>query len=365
MTLDMGNTDKLSEFRREAQRLGFSVDPPSINRSGVAFEVHGTSDGSLAIRYALAALKGVGVQAVESLVAARGDKPFKDLGDLARRINPRQVNKKTLESLIAAGAMDELEPDRAKALAAVDAILAMANRAQDEAVAGQGDIFGGLGAPEPLRIPPHKPWQATERLQREYDAIGFFLSGHPLDEYAGVLRRLKVQSFAEFARAVKGGATVGKLAATVLDRSERRTRSGSKMGIFALSDRSGHFEAIIFQEGLNQFRDTLEPGQAVIIVVQGQLEGEDVRVRIQSAEPLDKAAARLPTSLRIVLNDEKPLPELASLLKDRGDGEVTIVLPLDGGTREVEIKLPGGIRATPQLAGQLRIVPGVIAVEHA
>jgi DNA polymerase-3 subunit alpha len=137
------------------------------------------------------------------------------------------------------------------------------------------------------------------------------------------------------------------------------------MGIFALSDRSGHFEAIIFQEGLNQFRDTLEPGQAVIIVVQGQLEGEDVRVRIQSAEPLDKAAARLPTSLRIVLNDEKPLPELASLLKDRGDGEVTIVLPLDGGTREVEMKLPGGIRATPQLAGQLRIVPGVIAVEHA
>jgi DNA polymerase III subunit alpha len=365
MTLDMGNTDKLSEFRREAQRLGFSVDPPSINRSGVAFEVHGTSDGSLAIRYALAALKGVGVQAVESLVAARGDKPFKDLGDLARRINPRQVNKKTLESLISAGAMDELEPDRAKALAAVDAILAMANRAQDEAVAGQGDIFGGLGAPQPLRIPPHKPWQVAERLQREYDAIGFFLSGHPLDEYAGVLRRLKVQSFAEFARAVKGGATVGKLAATVLDRSERRTRSGSKMGIFALSDRSGHFEAIIFQEGLNQFRDTLEPGQAVIIVVQGQLEGEDVRVRIQSAEPLDKAAARLPTSLRIVLNDEKPLSEVASLLKDRGDGEVTIVLPLDGGTREVEMKLPGGIRATPQLAGQLRIVPGVIAVEHA
>ena len=97
MTLDLSNTDKLSEFRREAQRLGFRVDPPSINRSGVTFEVHADGDGQLSIRYALAAIKGVGQQAVESLVAARGSQAFKDLSDLARRINPRLVNKKTLE----------------------------------------------------------------------------------------------------------------------------------------------------------------------------------------------------------------------------------------------------------------------------
>ena len=365
MTLDMSNTDKLSEFRREAQRLGFRVDPPSINKSGIAFDVHADPDGQLSIRYALAAIKGVGQQAVESLIAARGEKPFKDLGDLARRINPRLFNKKTLESLIAAGALDELEKDRARSFAGVDAIMALANRSQDEATAGQGDIFGSLGEPEPLRIPPHKPWQASDRLQREYDAIGFFLTGHPLDDYAGILKRLRVQTYAEFVRAARGGVTVGRLAATVLDRTERRTKSGSKMGILNLSDRTGHFEAIIFQEGLNQYRDTLEPGQAVILVVQGQVEGEDIRLRIQTAEPLDRAASRLPTALRVTIDDEKALASVSGELKERGDGEVSIIIQLEGGAREVELKLPGGYRATPQVAGMLRTLPGVLAVEHA
>ena len=168
----------------------------------------------------------------------------------------------------------------------------------------------------------------------------------------------------DFARDARGGATVGKLAATVLDRSERRTKSGSKMGIFALSDRSGHFESIIFQEGLNQFRDVLEPGQAVVLIVQAQVEGEDVRIRIQSAEPLEKAASRLPSSLRITLSDASPMPALSGALKERGDGEILIILPIDGGIKEVEMKLPGGFRATPQIAGAIRTIPGVVSVEH-
>lgn len=368
MTLDMSNTDKLSEFRREAQRLGFRVDPPSINRSGVTFDVHVDNDGQLSIRYALAAIKGVGQQAVESMVEARGDKPFKDLGDLARRINPRLFNKKTLESLISAGALDEIEKDRARAHAAIEVVMATANRTQDQASAGQADIFGGLGGePEPLRIPAHKPWLASERLQREYDAIGFFLTGHPLDDYKGVLRRLKVQTYAEFVKAVKSGANVGRVAATVLDRSERRTKTGNKMGILNLSDQTGHFEAIIFQEGLNQFRDLLEPGTAVIVLLQGSIEGEDVRVRIQSVDLLEKAASKLPASIRIVMQDERPIPSISELVnakgEGKGDGEISLVLALGG--REVEMKLPGSYRATPKLAGALRAVPGVLEVEHA
>ena len=360
MTLDMSNTDKLSEFRREAQRLGIRVEPPSINRSGVVFEVH---DG--AIRYALAAVKGVGRQAVESVIAARKDGPFRDLGDFARRLNPRLVNKRTLESLIAAGAFDEIEPDRARATAALDAIVAEANRTQEQAAAGQGDIFGNLGGPEPLRIPPYEPWLPADRLQREYDAIGFFLTGHPLDEYEAVLKKLRTQRYAEFVRAVKQGAGMGRVAATVLDRQERRTKSGSKMGIFALSDQSGQFEAIIFSEGLNQYRDLLEPGRAVLLTLQANVEGEDVRSRIVAAEPLDVAASRLPQSLRIFLKDEKPIPSVAERLKEKGDGEVILVLMLDEGGREVEMKLPGGYRATPQVAGALKAVPGVISVEAA
>lgn len=245
MTLDLSNTDKLSEFRREAQRLGIRVEPPSINRSGVVFEVHADVEDVLSIRYALAAIKGVGQQAVESLVESRASAPFKDLGDLARRLNPRMTNKRTLESLIAAGALDDFEPNRAKATAAIEVMMATANRAVSEAAAGQGDIFGGVGDPEPLRVQPFQPWTTADRLQREYEAIGFFLTGHPLDDYGSVLRRLSVQRFSDFARAVRGGATTGRVAATVLDRNERRTKSGNKMGILALSDQTGDRKSVV------------------------------------------------------------------------------------------------------------------------
>src|SRR3978361_273654 len=123
MTLDMGNTDKLAEFRAEAERLGIKVDPPSINRSGVAFDVDGNT-----IIYALAALKGVGQQAVESIVEARAAGKFKDLADFAARVNPRAVNKRVLESLATAGAFDTFEPNRARVLSAMDQVLGRAQR---------------------------------------------------------------------------------------------------------------------------------------------------------------------------------------------------------------------------------------------
>ena len=156
-------------------------------------------------------------------------------------------------------------------------------------------------------LPPVEPWLPAERLRREYDAIGFFLSGHPLDDYAIALKRLRVQSWAEFCRAVKSGATAGKVAATVVSRMERRTKTGNKMGIFGLSDPTGHFEAVLFSEGLAQFRDVLEPGAAVLLQLGAELQGEDVRARILQAEPLDDAAAKTQKGLRIFLRDTKPL----------------------------------------------------------
>src|SRR4249920_2913975 len=128
MTLSMGNTDKLAEFRAEAERLAIKVESPSINRSGVEFEVAGNT-----IHYALAALRGVGRQAVEAIVAARGEEPFADLADFARRINPRAVNKRVVESLIAAGAFDAIEKNRARVLAVADTILATAQRTHEDA----------------------------------------------------------------------------------------------------------------------------------------------------------------------------------------------------------------------------------------
>ncbi len=368
MTLDMGNTDKLAEFRAEAERLGIKVEPPSINRSGLEFEPAGNT-----IHYALSALRGVGRQAVESVIAARGERPFADLADFARRINPRAINKRVLESLVAAGAFDATEPNRARVFAAVDAILGTAQRAHEDAVLGQSELFAGPSAPERLVLPAVEPWLPAQRLQREFDAIGFFLSGHPLDDYAAALKRLRVQPWSEFARAVKAGASAGRVAGTVVARTERRTRNGTKMGIIGLSDPSGHYEAVLFAEGLAQYRDLLEPGSAVLLFLTAEVQGDEVRARIQSVEPLDQAAAKMQKGLRVFLRDDAPIEGVAKRLEpiklpsarngaDHADGEVSMVLMLENGN-EVEVKLPGRFKVSPQIAGAIKAVTGVVTVE--
>jgi DNA polymerase-3 subunit alpha len=366
MTLDMGNTDKLAEFRAEAVRLGIKVEPPSINRSDVEFEVAGNT-----IYYALAALRGVGRQAVQSILDARGEDPFADMADFARRINPRAINKRVLESLAAAGAFDGLEPNRARSFAAVDIVLAAAQRAHDNAALGQDELFGGSTTKEPLALPVLEPWLPAERLQKEFDAIGFFLTGHPLDDYAVALKRLRVQSWAEFARAVKAGTGGGRVAGTVVARTERRTRNGTKMGIIGLSDPSGHYEAVLFAEGLAQYRDLLEPGTAVLLFLTAEVQAEEVRARIQSVEPLDEAAAKMQKGLRVFLRNEAPIDGLVRRLEptgasrngaDQSDGEVSMVLMLQNGS-EVEVKLPGRFKVSPQIAGAIKAVAGVVTVE--
>jgi len=362
MTLDMGNTDKLAEFRAEAERLGIKVEPPSINRSGVAFDVQGKT-----IIYALAALKGVGKQAVETIVEARKERPFADLADFASRINPRAVNKRVLESLAAAGAFDEFERNRARVFAGMDKVLGFAQRSHESAAVGQSELFGGGGTRETIVLPNVEPWLPAERLKREYEAVGFFLSGHPLDDYAAVLKKLRVQPWAEFARSVKNGNTAGKVAGTVVSRQERRTKTGNKMGIIGLSDPTGAYEAVIFSEGLAEYRDLLEPGNAVLMFLSAEVQGDEVRARIQSAEPLDAAAANLQKGLRVFLRDPAPLEAVARRLEPspravNGDGEVSMVLLLAQGA-EVEVKLPGRFKVSPQIAGAIKAVPGVVTVE--
>ena len=378
MTLDLNNTDKLSEFRSEAQRIGIKVEAPSINRSGASFDV---ADGT--IYYALAALKGVGPQAIELIVEARRNGPFTSLADFAARANPRAINKRVIESLAAAGAFDAIESNRARVFAGAEAILAACQRSHEAQSIGQNDMFGNAADAPTIMLPQIEPWLPAERLRREYDAIGFFLSGHPLDDYATVLKRLRVQSWAEFSRAVKTGATAGRVAATVVSRMERRTKTGNKMGIMGLSDPTGHFEAVLFSEGLAQYRDVLEPGAAVLLQLGAELQGEDVRARVLHAEPLDDAAAKTQKGLRIFLRDTRPLDSIAKRLQigetaqgngsrpvqakpaappAGADGDVSLVLMLDLET-EIEMKLPGRFKVSPQIAGAIKAVAGVVDVQ--
>ncbi|MCL2429621.1 MAG: DNA polymerase III subunit alpha, partial [Alphaproteobacteria bacterium] len=179
MSLAISNTDRLAALKQEAERMGIPILPPDVNLSGADFAVERQRDGSLAIRYALAAVKKVGFAAMRSVVAARGGTAFADLADFASRVDPRQLNRMQLENLIRAGAFDALEPNRARLFAGAETVLRRAQAEAEEAASGQIGLFGGAGR-EALRLPDTQDWPPLEKLGFEAEAVGFHLTAHPL-----------------------------------------------------------------------------------------------------------------------------------------------------------------------------------------
>ncbi len=310
MTLDMGNTDKLAEFRAEAERLGIRVDPPSINRSSRRLRGRWQHHHLRAGRAQRRRQAGGGSdhrRARRTQVRRLGR--FRRPHQSARHQQARAGKSRRRRRLRRIREEPRPRLPRHGCGAGARATRARHRRGRAERIVRR------RRQREPMALPAVEPWLPAERLRREYEAVGFFLSGHPLDDYAAVLKKLRVQPWAEFSRAVKAGATAGRVAATVVARTERRTRTGSKMGIIGLSDPSGHFEAVIFSEGLAEHRDLLEPGTAVLLFLSAEVQGDDVRARIQSAEPLDAAAANLHKGLRVFLRDDKPIEALAKRLE--------------------------------------------------
>jgi DNA polymerase-3 subunit alpha len=360
MTLDMGNADKLNAFAQEARRLGLRIEPPSVNHSEVGFV---PSDG--AIRYSLAAVKNVGRHAVEHLCeerAARG--PFRNVSDFGRRINPRLLNKRALETMAAAGALDELGIDRATALANVDRLIAAGNRSVEAAHEGQEDLFAGAThAPPPIELRPAKPFVPTEKLSREFEAIGFFLTGHPLDDYKEVLEALGAETWAAFAAKARIRRVVGTLAGTVLHARERKGKTGNAYAFVAFSDPTGQFEAVIFSELLAASRALLEPGTAVLLSVEAEADGEAIKVRVQTMVSLEKAAEARHAGMKVYLDDTRALAPLVEQVGGGGgQGQFRLVLRLDDLAREVEFVLPQGIDATPKQRSAIRLLKGISSI---
>ncbi|MDR3470923.1 MAG: DNA polymerase III subunit alpha [Devosia sp.] len=358
MTLDMGNTDKLNEFRRDAIKHGIEVVAPSINKSEAVFTAR---EGR--IYYAIGAIKGVGQAVAEHIVAARGTQPFTDLADFAGRVDPRIINRRTLETLVNAGAFDDLVPRREQAFAAIDAIIGTAQRLTADKSDGIVDMFAS-DRPEPIVLTQNlEPWSLNERLERERGAIGFHVSAHPLDEYAAHFERLKVTPWVEFEKAIKErGATAGRLAGTISARADRRTKKGAPMLSMTLSDPSGSFDVIAFSEQVMQFGPVLTPGKSVILSVEADDRPDGVSLRLISARPIEEEAARLGKRLVVFAGSERCLGPIRAQLKGGGEGSVSFVVIRDGGQREYEIDIPGGFKLSPELAGGIKSLDGVVDV---
>ncbi len=363
MSLDVSNTDKLAVFHQDARRFGVVVRPPDINRSGADFEVENGE-----VLYALGAVRGVGIEAmrhVEAVRAAGG--PFRDLFDFAERIDPKVVGKRVFEGLARAGAFDRLEKNRARVLAAADVLTAHAQALSSERADGQASLFGEAGSGRP-RLPVTPPWSATAQLDEELAAVGFYLTGHPLQDMVEALRKRRVTLYAEAVQLAEQGAEAFRMCGVVRRRQERASQSGEKFAFVALSDPTGEYEVMFPPESLRRCREVLEPGASVVIKVRAKSQGGEMRLFGDEADPIAKVTEAEGAGLRVHVSPgsadvEALKARLRPAVSERG-GELCLVAALDGG-REVEVKLPGRFRFDAALRGALKNAPGVMHLEDA
>ncbi|WP_088342522.1 MULTISPECIES: DNA polymerase III subunit alpha [Rhodomicrobium] len=363
MTYDMGNTDKLYLFAQEARRNKIKVLPPSVNSSGGEFL---PEDG--AIRYSLAALKNIGRGAVEQIAAERaGQGGYRTLADFAERLNPKVLNKRALETLAAAGVFDALEPNRARVYANIEQILSFSGRLATDRASGQSSLFGGggleLATASSLQLREVPRWDLMETLSHELDAIGFYLSGHPLDDYSDALTRLNIMRWSELEAKLQGQPRAeARIAATVTYKQERRSKSGNRFAFGGFSDPTGQFEAVIFSDTLALAGEALEPGKAVLLTVEAELDGENVKTRVKTVQDLDAALGRSRSGLCIVADGRLSVEQMVKTVGDGGATVLKLRLRLGDPAREVELNLGGNFDVTPRQAGALKALPGVIEV---
>ena len=367
MTLDLGNTDKLNVFRQELDRLDINLLPPDINRSEVTFAVEADpKTGKPAIRYALAAVKGVGGQAMSDLVAERAAQGrFKDLFDFAGRLDAKSFNRRQFENLAKAGALDCLNPNRAQIFGAAEQLLRQASLAAEERASRQESLFGKLDpsfAPRPA-LPLVADWPPAEKLQHEFAAIGFYLSSHPLDSYAKSLERAGVIRFAELPAGLAGNDAVRfKLAGIVVGKKERTSVRGNRFAFVQMSDPSGLFEVTLFSEMLGEMRELLDSGQPLVVTVDVRSGEESLRLIAQKIEPLDAVVADAAAGLRVFLGEARALSSLKSVITREAGGRGRVTVVLDLPSREVEIAIPGGFKVDPRTRAAVKSLPGIIDV---
>ncbi|NEX45870.1 DNA polymerase III subunit alpha [Pseudotabrizicola algicola] len=368
MNCDIHLTDKLAVYKREVDKLGIGLVAPCVNRSLATFTVR---DGQLI--YALGALKNVGVEAMKLIVEARragagAERPFVSLFDFARRVDLKRVGKRPLEMLARSGAFDQLDVNRARVFEALDALVAYSAAIHDAKASNQVSLFGESGAdiPEP-RLPFRDDWQPVERLGHEHQAVGFYLSGHPLDDYMGPLRRKDVKTLAEITQMAQRGPLIAKLAGSVASKQERKSAKGNRFAFVQLSDPTGLYEVTVFSDVLEAARDFLEPGKNVVLTVKVDPDGDGVKLLANAVQPIDAVAAEAGAQdLRIHLNRVEAVPSLAALLsrvEGRHRAQITLCVP-DAQGREIDLTLPQAYPITPQIKGAIKAMQGVVMVEE-
>jgi DNA polymerase-3 subunit alpha len=365
MTLDLGNTEKLNIFKQELDHLGIPLLPPDINDSDVTFGVRypGGDKDKGAIRYALAAIKNVGAQAMSTVVTERRENgPYGDVFDFAERIGAKAANKRQLENLVRAGAIDSLHKNRRQLFKGVESLLKIASAAERDRADQQVSLFDGKDDMLPKQqdsLPSIQDWLPIERLRQEMDAVGLYLSAHPLDEYRNALERLGVVPLDSLKASSSGSKP--RVAGVVVRRQERTSAKGNRFAFLQLSCIDGELEVVLFSEILSTSRELLESGKPLLITCEARADGEGVRLSALSVQDLDVAVAKSGAGLKVHIDREDAFLGLKSIITEgkQGRGQVRLLLDIDNH-QSVEVSLPGRYAVSADLRAAINAVPGVV-----
>jgi DNA polymerase-3 subunit alpha len=364
LTAETGNTDKVVKYINEARGMGITVLPPDVNSSSMNFTPIGSD-----IRFGLAAIKNVGENTVRGILTARESLGrFKSFYEFVETIDARVMNKRVLESLVRAGALDGLGARRPQMMAAIDRAMECAQKMQRAKESGQHGLFGGAAAavPAPPQVlPDAEEWPEHELLAAEYSVLGFYVSGHPLDKYAGRLAELKAVDIATIeGRRNKESIVV---AGIVVQTRPMRSRRGARWAILTLQDRTGVIETLVFPEAFAKLESVLKP--ATPLLLKGVVSVEDVgtRLAVEDARPLDQVIDRPPSLLRVrvpvaTLGVGSTMDRLQELFSSRpGRCRVAFELVLDDGTAAtLEASKP--VQADQELVARVREICGADSV---
>ena len=369
MNCDLHLTDKLSQYVDEVRKgLKLPFISPCVNRSQPKFSV---SENSLV--YGLAGLKNVGLEAMGALVNVRNNKVFVNLFDFARRLDLRKIGKRPLEMLVQAGAFDVLDNNRHRVFKSLDALVAYSAAIHDQKMSKQVSLFGDGGddLPEPV-LPSVSDWLPAERLSREFSAIGFYVTGHPLDDYKSAFKVNQIFTIEEVEEKALSGPCLVKIAGVVVGRQERKSARGNRFAFVQLSDFTGNFEVTLFSEVLEKSRYNLESGARIILTAEASFEGEQLKLLCRSIANIDEAISTDTShGIKIFVEDKKVLPSIISVLDQASEnkkivskGPIHLCLIDSGLPGEVELDTGLNCDTSPQIRGAIKSLDGVLDVQE-
>ncbi|MGB1862955.1 MAG: DNA polymerase III subunit alpha [Candidatus Puniceispirillum sp.] len=374
MALDVGNTDKLAVFRQECQQKGITIKPPCVNHSFSGFRVEpdansasANGESKLAIRYALGAIKNVGAEAMARLTEERdAGAKFENMMDFLERLPRDASNRRQMENLVRAGALDCLHDNRQELLQNIDYLLAHAETLRRDKESNQNNLFGDDtdSMASALRLTPCDDWVVMDRLKEEFDALGLYLSAHPLDGYGNQLEKLRIITASELNRQIEAGRPPQRinLAGSITGKQVRVSQRGNKFAFVQFTDQTGVFETTFFSDVLSESSDLLNHDKPLLVSANVKIEEGGPRLLAARVQLLDDAVAAWHGGVGLWIRDDKPLEQLKSALRDDGPGKAEVKLHFTVDGYDVRVALAGRFKLSGELRQNLRRIPGILEV---